>query len=402
MHMPLLIKCPHCKTLLAADRKTCETKSGKGCGKRIPADRKIYFVNYRTPDGKTKQKRIGPNKQAAEHYLRQVESQIAENRFIDKKEVVKITIQTHIDSDYLPYCKTRNRDEGLAGKERHLARIAAQWGKKYLHHLTTDDVEAWRNEFAEAGKYMMWNRIFQTLRAMYRRAVKKHLLDSVPFSIEDMLFSENADRVRWLYPHKEEALVAASAPHLRPIVLTALCTGLRKSDLLKLRLGVDVDLKERVIHRKMDKTQDTVDLWIIDELQEELTALAARNGLKAGDLLFTWQGEAICDVKTAFNTAVARSGILNASEERIKDLTFHDLRHCFAAKLVRAGVDLFTVQKLLGHKSTRMTQRYAHMQPDVVKSAMAKLSRKTKGKVLAFPADGHQTYIRQNDGVTAT
>ena len=44
-------------------------------------------------------------------------------------------------------------------------------------------------------------------------------------------------------------------------------------------------------------------------------------------------------------------------------LCFHDLRHTFASHWMMAGGDLFKLQKVLGHKSTELTLRYAHLSP---------------------------------------
>lgn len=55
---------------------------------------------------------------------------------------------------------------------------------------------------------------------------------------------------------------------------------------------------------------------------------------------------------------------------KIQDLHFHDLRHTFATRMVQAGIDLYKVQRLLGHKSPIMTQRYAHHYPESLRDGV--------------------------------
>jgi len=73
-------------------------------------------------------------------------------------------------------------------------------------------------------------------------------------------------------------------------------------------------------------------------------------------------GEWYGNVRKAFKGAKKRAGIV--------DFRFHDLRHTFASHLVMAGVDLKTIQELLGHKSFEMTLRYAHLSPEHKKAAL--------------------------------
>jgi len=65
-----------------------------------------------------------------------------------------------------------------------------------------------------------------------------------------------------------------------------------------------------------------------------------------------------------------------AAKADIEDFHFHGLRHTFATRLIQAGVDLYKVQRLLGHKSLMMTQRYAHHSPDSLRDAVDILDRK--------------------------
>ncbi len=61
---------------------------------------------------------------------------------------------------------------------------------------------------------------------------------------------------------------------------------------------------------------------------------------------------------------------------KIEDFRFHDIRHTFATRLVQAGVDLYKVGKLLGHKDIRMTQRYSHHYPESLRDGVEVLDKK--------------------------
>jgi hypothetical protein len=91
----------------------------------------------------------------------------------------------------------------------------------------------------------------------------------------------------------------------------------------------------------------------------------------------------------------------------IQDASFHSLRHTAASWLVMAGVDLYAVGQVLGHRTPRMTQRYAHLSPSYMAGAVGKLDAVFDGVMpetlpsasALVPAESPQ-FARQAEGAT--
>ena len=72
----------------------------------------------------------------------------------------------------------------------------------------------------------------------------------------------------------------------------------------------------------------------------------------------------------------------------ITGFRFHDVRHTAASYMVMKGVDLYRVQRILGHKDSRMTQRYAHLSPSYLREAVKVLD--TLGHKMVTKRESHQ------------
>ncbi|HVK95519.1 MAG TPA: tyrosine-type recombinase/integrase, partial [Noviherbaspirillum sp.] len=69
-----------------------------------------------------------------------------------------------------------------------------------------------------------------------------------------------------------------------------------------------------------------------------------------------------------------KSGFARARKSvDMEHVNFHDLRHSTASLLAHAGVDLHTISKILGHSTTRMSERYAHIKVDKQRDALEKV-----------------------------
>lgn len=101
-----------------------------------------------------------------------------------------------------------------------------------------------------------------------------------------------------------------------------------------------------------------------------LLLLRSRSKPPTADSVFWSEAGTLLDgpnLRRAFRSALKKS--------KIEDLHFHDLRHTFTTRIVQVGVDLYKIQRLLGHKSPQMTQRYAHHYPESLRDGVETLER---------------------------
>lgn len=176
-------------------------------------------------------------------------------------------------------------------------------------------------------------------------------------------------RVRYLEELEAQKLVQACREPLKSFVLVALNTELRRSEILNLKWQ-DINFTERFItvretkskkNRHIEMNQQTVD--VLHAIFRHTPGDYAFPGDKPGSHLsesyvIHWFGKTV-------------------KKAEIKDFHLHDLRHTFASWLVMGGIDLTTMQQLLGHQTYQMTLKYAHLSPEHRQSAVDILARKT-------------------------
>ena len=97
------------------------------------------------------------------------------------------------------------------------------------------------------------------------------------------------------------------------------------------------------------------------------------------------KGAKTTEISRTFDRVVEKLGFNKGIKDRRQKVVFHTLRHTYASWLVMSGVDLYTVQRLMGHMSISMTERYSHLAPDHLRKAVSRMeSDLNKHKVIKF------------------
>ena len=173
---------------------------------------------------------------------------------------------------------------------------------------------------------------------------------------------------RWLTPEEEQRLLAVSPTWLQEIIVFALHTGMRRGEILKLHWShVDLARRTLTILEQKNGARDT--LPVNDTAMEVLQARAAVRTSSTEAVFLNGAGHPrnARNLLRAFYPAMRKAGITR--------FRFHDLRHTFATRLIQAGVDVYTVQKLGRWKTISMVLRYAHHQPESLRGGAEVLDR---------------------------
>ncbi len=278
-----------------------------------------------------------------------------------KRVPFELAVEEFLEKHSKPNKKSYRRDV-VASKP-----LLKFFAGKYLSHINPTQFEEYRKHrlktpsiYGRPISKTTINRETAFLKTMLNYAIKRRWLNENPLK-GFKLYKEKQGKMRILKKREFKKLYDAASDHLRPILVTAYCTGMRKNEILTLKWE-NVDMEKGFILVEETKNDENKIIPINKLLQETLNSVKYSS---PKENVFTFKGKPIQDTKTAFNAALRRSGI--------DKCVFHDLRHTFASNLVMNGVDIKTVQELLGHKSIMMTMRYSHPTPDHKKQAVNSL-----------------------------
>lgn len=261
----------------------------------------------------------------------------------------------------LRYAKERKRKNSRGYEDSTRYRLQAflnRFGELYLSEITTRLIHEYADERFDLVSEATVQKELSILKAILNKAKEEEYLEKMPNfpKLETIV-----GRCRWLTREEEATLLSVAAEHLVPIIIVALDSGGRRSELLRLDWQ-DVDFENEIVTFRETKNGEDRPVRMTDRVFSTLLAL----GPRPRGAVFTYRGKPIKRFKASFENA--------RSKAELADFRFHDLRHTFASRLVQQGEDLYRVMKLMGHKSYRMVQRYSHLEPGYQVDAIGKLN----------------------------
>lgn len=240
---------------------------------------------------------------------------------------------------------------------------------KPLAAIGPADIEAFKAKRRTEVSDSTTNRELAFLKTIFNLAVTWGRLESSPAAKVRKL-KEPPSRERVLSADETRRLLDAAGPDVRPVIITALGTGMRRGEILALA-WTDLDFVRGVITIRTSKSGKPRKVPMSGHVAAALGAVPHR-----GEFVF-WNEETkthIKDVKTGFRAACARAkkNPDDKNDPGITGFRFHDLRHTFASRALEFGADLVSVSKILGHSSITMTAKYLHASGESQRLAVEK------------------------------
>lgn len=333
-----------------------------------------WYLDYNGADGKRVQKVVG-NAQTKEEAVIALQTDVFKafsKEFNVKGQQKRPTFVDFADQYLDDYAKVNKATRSWKSDEYYLRAMKAYFGESCLDEITSQDVERYKAfRLSQGVRKSTVNRCLSILRKMLNLGAEWGRLEKGRIPKIRLYPEKDNLQERILAPDEEERLIKECSSELRPIVLMALNTGMRLGEILS-QQWVNVDLENHAIRIPKTKSGRIRIVNINAILSSVLQTLKSTNG--SSPLLFPnpKTGLALKSVRTAFKAACRRA--------EIKGLRFHDLRHTFASRLVRMGVDLITVKEILGHSSVTTTERYTHTLQEQKQRAVDLLAGAESGK----------------------
>lgn len=305
----------------------------------------------------------------------ETERREAEESAKQKAEVENMTFAEFFSTRYMPLAQT-DKAKHTCIREQSFFKvwISPHIGNKPLKSISPMDVERIKKAMLDAGRApRSVEYCLALIRQVFNRAIGNGIFSGPLPTARVKRPKFDNQRTRFLSPSESESLLEdlrLHSPDYAEMATVSLYGGLRLGEIFNLTWGA-VDFENNRLHVRDTKSRKDRALPMGETLRNLF--LNKPKG-SPNDLVFPARGGGKrTQISKVFMESVDRLGLNSGVSDPREKVSFHNLRHSFASRLVQSGVDLYVVKTLLGHQNISQTQRYSHLAPGNLESAVALL-----------------------------
>jgi integrase len=293
----------------------------------------------------------------------------------NKLEKEAVTLGNFFTDDYLPLAKADKKEKSVE-REAGLFKV---WISPALSHLPMKDIAPFHLEKLKrdmtTGKQSPRSVEYalSVIRQIFNTAKRLGIYEGENPTAKVKFPKPDNGRMRFLTHEEADALLESlkkKSADVHDMTLLSLNCGLRFGEIASLTWQ-DVD-KDRGTLTIRDAKAGSRHAFLTEQAAE---MLKNRTQGKPSEYVFQGRKIKLDRISITFKRTIDELKLNEGIDDPRLKICFHSCRHSYASWLIEEGQDLYTVQKLLGHKTNVMTQKYAHMAESKLRDAASALSK---------------------------
>lgn len=308
-------------------------------------------IDYRDKNGKRHRETFVGSKTLGKEVLAKRKTEISEENFFPERKKKQLTFEEAADK----YWEIHLSQKKSAGKLKYtLNYLKKYFGKIPLSSLTTEKVQQFYNERMAQTSPSTANRHFTTLRAVINKVLTLKLYKGVNPCLGVVKQKENPARTRYLSFEEAKELILQAPVRSQVLFACAIGTGMRRGEILNMDWQ-HIDWKTGMIYIYESKSGNKREVPMSPHLKDNLLRFASKTKGKVFHLTIPM-------IEHDFEKTLKKCNITG--------VRFHDLRHTFASHFIMNGGSIPELQRILGHSSVELTNRYAHLSPTYLRKSI--------------------------------
>lgn len=272
---------------------------------------------------------------------------------------------------YLPYAIKTKRSHASDESKLRL-HLIPRFGKYQLDQIGVKEIDDYHQSIKASHCAATANRHLMLLSKMFNLGIQWEIITRNPCASIKQLPENNQSNV-FLTQEQVVRLLAAMENDLNKIAVAALkvmlFTGMRREEVLQAK-WVDLNVEQGFLHLPTTKSGKSRFVPLSESALKIITALDTQ---PYSPYIFPGRDvtKPLNNPRKCFSRVLLAAGIAH--------IRIHDLRHTFCSHAAMSGVDLYQIQKLVGHASSQTTMRYAHLNNETLRTASAVVANVFEG-----------------------